>query len=463
MTNNIVNVNVSVVAAPAPSQLQNKGAIISVGGTNLAAGTTAILTMAADLTSRLVAPAAITSLAWASSVVTVTTTAAHGIPNGQVVPATIAGATPAGYNGTFQATSTGANTFTYPLVSNPGAETIPGTWVPLAATELSQAVTTFFAQGASQAVYVLELGMNGVTAAVASLVTFLAANPSQFYAFLVPREWDVNAAFLSLIGSWETPTSKLYFFTTTTISNYTQYSAVMKDVFLMVEAPSIGVNEFSCAASFFVAISQQPSPTNKVPPMSYQYLFGVTAYPIAGNAVLFTALKAANVNWVGTGAEGGIANTILFYGTTTDGKDFLKWWYGIDWVQVNADLLLSNYIIQESNDKINPLYYNQSGINRLQGVTASLMSLGISDGIVLGPIVLTQLDQQTFINNVNNGVYANQTPINAVPFTTYTTANPNDYGNEVYNGLTVAMIPQLGFKQITFNLSVSSFVAGTPI
>lgn len=460
MTNSIVNVNVNVVSAPAPSLLQNTGALLSVGGTTTAQGTSTLLTAMSDLTAILKQPAANSTLTWAGSVVTVTTAANHGIPNGKSLLVTIAGVSPTGYNGTFTATATGANTFTYPLVSNPGSETVPGTWVPADAAELNQMATTFFAQGSSQAVYVLELGLTDTTDAVAELVTWLAANPSTYYAFLVPREWDTNSAFLSLIGSWETNTSKLYFFVTTTTGTFSSYTAVMKDVFLMVEAPSIGVNEFSCAAPFFVALSQKPAPTNKVPPMSYQFLFSVTAYPTAGNAALFTSLKAANVNWVGTGAEGGVSNTILFYGTTADGKDFLKWWYGIDWVQINADLSLSNYIIQESNDKINPLYYNQQGINRLQGVAASLMSQGIGNGIVLGQVVLTNLDQQTFINNVNNGVYANKTPINAVPFATYTAANPNDYGNEVYNGLTVAMIPQLGFRQITFNLSVSGFVAG---
>lgn len=466
MVNPIVNVNVSIVAAPAPSLLQNKGAIISVGGTTTAAGTSTLLTAPSGLTPILVAPAPITTITWAASVVTVTTTSPHGIPNTKVVNVTIAGVAapgPGTYNGTFAATSTGANTFTYPLASNPGTATVPGTWVAAAAAQLNQAVTTFFAQGSQQAVYVLELGLLATTDAVGALVTWLGNNPATYYAFLVPREWDINTAFLALLGSWETPTSKLYFFITTTISNYTSYTAVMKDAFLMVEAPTIGATEFTCAAPFFVAISQQPAPTNKVPPMSYQYLFGVTAYPTAGNATILTQLKAANVNYVGTGAEGGIANTILLFGTTVDGKDFLKWWYGIDWVQINADLNLSNYIIQESNDKLNPLYYNQPGINRLQGVTASLMNTGVADGIVLGPIVLTALDQQTFINNVNDGVYANQTPINAVPFTTYTTQNPNDYGNEIYNGLSVAMTPQLGFRQITFNLSVSAFVAGTPI
>jgi hypothetical protein len=88
------------------------------------------------------AAAANTSLTWAASVVTVTTTAAHGIPVGQSVFVTIAGVTPAGYNGTFLATSTGANTFTYSLASNPGTETVPGTWVLVPVGSINDSTTT---------------------------------------------------------------------------------------------------------------------------------------------------------------------------------------------------------------------------------------------------------------------------------------------------------------------------------
>jgi hypothetical protein len=48
------------------------------------------------------------------------TKTAHGFSSGQYV--TIAGATPAAYNGTFPITVTGANTFTYVLPSDPGAD-----------------------------------------------------------------------------------------------------------------------------------------------------------------------------------------------------------------------------------------------------------------------------------------------------------------------------------------------------
>jgi len=460
MTNPIVQVNVSVVAAPTPSTLQSTGALISVGGTTTAASTKTLLTKAADLTAILRGVAALTSLVWSASTVTATTTAPHGIMIGQTIQATIIGASPAGYNGTFAITATGASTFTYPLAVNPGLETVPGSWTPEDVAELNAMVTTFFAQGANQAVYVLELGDQDVADAVTTLSTYIAANPGVFYAYLVPRTWDSVAGFLTFLASYEALTSKTYFFVTTTIGNYANYTAAMKCVFAMVEAPSIPATEFTCVWPFFRFISQAPSSTNRVPQMAYTFGFGVTPYPLAGNSALLTLLAAANVNYCGTGAEGGISTSVLFFGTTMDGKDALKYWYGIDWAQINADLVLANTVINGSNTSANPLYYNQDGINRLQGVVASLMNQGVADGIVLGQVLLTQLDPTTFNNNVATGVYANRTAVNAVPFLTYTTANPNDYAAGKYGGLSVAMTPQLGFKQIVFNLNVTTFVAG---
>jgi hypothetical protein len=66
----------------------------------------------------------VTAMTWSGGIVTVTV-AGHGYATGNVV--TIAGVTPAGYNGTYSVTVTGANTFTYALASNPGAVTVQGT------------------------------------------------------------------------------------------------------------------------------------------------------------------------------------------------------------------------------------------------------------------------------------------------------------------------------------------------
>lgn len=434
MANQIVTVNVTQTIAPAPSTLQRTGALISMGGTTTAAGDTTLLTEMADLTAILRAAAANSTLAWSGGTVTVTTAAPHGFTTSDVLSITIAGATPVAYNGTYDCTITGASTFTYALVSNPGANTLPGTYNLASAYELETMGDTFFAQGTSASVYVLELGDIPVDEAVAALETFIdATTPQFFYSYLVPRSWADSADFITLLADFQSTGGKTYFFVTVTESNYTDFTALMKDVFALIESPDAPATEFSLAAPFYAWLNNDPSTTNKVAPFAFRYLFGVTAYPIRGNKALFTTLKAASINWVGTGAEGGITNTVLMWGTTKDGRD-ATYWYSVDWVQINIDLDLSNEIINGSNNPINPLYYNQDGINRLQARAQATMNRGISYGLVLAPVTVAAID-----------------------FATYVIDNPSDYPLGRYAGLSVSYTPARGFVEIIFNVNVTDF------
>jgi hypothetical protein len=74
--------------------------------------------------STLQTPFSITSMTWNSRLVTATKTN-HGISDGDLV--VISGVTPSQYNGTYTVNVPTANTFTYELVSNPGAVTVQGT------------------------------------------------------------------------------------------------------------------------------------------------------------------------------------------------------------------------------------------------------------------------------------------------------------------------------------------------
>lgn len=373
---------------------------------------------------------------------------------------TISGATPAGYNGTFLATVASADTFTFPVASgltSPATGTIK--FSEAGSSELVAMATTFFAQGSQQAVYVLELGRGTPADGVTALGTFIGASPQFFYGYLVPRGWaDESSFYTTFVAQFESLTAKTYFWVTCTTSNYTHFTDLMKCVLTHVEAPGIPLTEFDAAADFWVALNYSPSSTNKVTPFAFSFLFGVTQFPIVGNNTLLATLKAAFVNWVGTGAEGGISNTTLFWGTTQDGNDF-TFWYSVDWVQINGDLRIANAVINGSNNPQNPLYYNQDGINRLQAVVAGLMTDGISFGLVLGDLVQTALDPVIFQQNLDSGKYAGKTVINAVPFILYNQQNPGDYKIGKYAGLTVAYVPARGFTQIVFNINVSNFVA----
>lgn len=434
-TPRIVNVNVSQIVAATPSQLQQTGALVSQGGTTLATNATQFLSQLSDLTSLLKAPLALTSLAWASSTVTATATVAHGVTIGQSFLVTIAGASPSGYNGTYVATATTTTAFTYALATNPGTETTPGTYTPPGQAELYSMAQTFFAQGNVTGVYVLELGAAAFpTGGITLLETWITANPGIFYAYLCPTEWDSFAGFATFLALYESTEAKTYFFVTTTSANLANYTAQMKDVFAFVPSPTAAASEFGCAAPFYSILNNQPSAVSKVPPTAFRYMTGVTPWPTQGYSTTINAILAANGNIILTGAEGGISNATLFEGTTADGNDF-SYWYSVDWVQIQAEQALANAIINGSNDPQNPLYYNQDGINRLRAIAQNTMNSGVAFGLVLPPVTVT-----------------------ATPFYTYTLENPNDYSKGIYNGLAVTYTPQLGFKLVTFNVTVSGFV-----
>lgn len=454
----IVQVNVSQTVAPAPNTLQSTGALISQGGTNLAAGTRSLIRAPADLTPIKQVAKAITDMSWLANVVTVNLPAAHGITVGQIVNMTIASATPAGYNGTFPCTATDADSFTYPLNVNPGLNTQAGTYIPADVAELTSMVTTFFAQGSQQAVYVLELGIGGAAAGVTALGNYIDNNPGVFYSYEVPKAWADEASYLTLVNRFLALTAKTYFFTTLSLDNYEDF-ADLKSVFGMVPAPNAPATEFTTSAPFRVTLNYKPSATNKVTPTAYSYLLGVTEYPQAGNVGTLEDILIGNANYVGNGAEGGISRTILRDGTTMDGRGF-NYWYSVDWVQINVDLDVAAAIINGSNNPQNPLYYNQDGINRLQSVIAGTMTRGVSAGLVFGAPVQVTMEPQAFIDAVENGDFAGQTVINAQPFISYSAQNPNDFAEGLYTGFQMAYTPNVGFKQIIINVNVTDFVTG---
>jgi hypothetical protein len=429
----IVTVNVTQTIAPAPNTLQRTGALVSQGATTITPGKVQLLTQLSDLTPLLVGAVSITSAVWTTGVVTLTTTTAHGIPSGDTATITVTGIQPSGYNGTFVGTSTGTNTLTYSLATNPGATTsLTGAVVtPEAVSDLVQMATTYFAQGPSVGVYVLELGYTTTpAAAITALNAYIESPVVQMYSYLIPTEMSLDSTFLAFAKNHDADNSSVYFWVTETISAYGVFTGV-KSVVSTVQDVTAPSTEWTAAAMFAVTLNYNPSNTNMVTPTCFSYVYGVTAF--TGTQTQQLALRNANVNYITTGAEGGITNTMVVWGVASDGNDF-TYWYSVDWVQINVNLMISNAIINGSNNPINPLYYNQAGINTLQKVSQGVMNSGIAFGLVLGPVT-----------------------VDAVPFTTYVTNNPSDYAIGKYAGLSVTYTPARGFTQIIFNVNVSSF------
>jgi len=221
------------------------------------------------------------------------------------------------------------------------------------------------------------------------------------------------------------------------VNNYSQFLGI-KSAVMRIKAPLDAITTSPAADMFALVLGSNPSETNKLAPFAFRYIYGSVAYPLT--PLDATNLKAAYVNYTDTGAEGGLPNVkTLKWGTTGDGRDF-SYWYAVDWVQTNLHLDLANEIINGSNNAINPLYYNQQGINRLQNRAQQTANRAVNYGMLLSTAL---------------------TPIvNAIDFIAYTTATPSDYAIGEYGGLSLSAVPARGFKTINFALNITDFVTG---
>ncbi|EKN4770345.1 hypothetical protein FG467_004271 [Yersinia enterocolitica] len=436
---NIVTVNVSQTIGAIPSNLQQMSAILSFGSTLQGASKPVLLTRNQDindLVKNAIGSLSAVSTAKSTSA-NVTLTLPEGVTigrdNNTEVEITISGCSPDVWNGTYTATVSGNNTLTWtiPDAQVNGSPTVLGQFTLTGSDELVTAVNGFFAQGNSIGVYLLELGHQmSVATQVSALKAYMDDPLRRFYAYLVPQSWDGKAEFINLAKLHTANEAMQYFFVITATPKDTNYVSPYSGIkSVIAQADDSFPTTNAAAAAMWNFVSASPSEINKVPPMAFRYLQAVNAHK--GKQSILSTMTKQNINYVDTGAEGGISNTILVKGVTSDGND-MTYWYSVDWVQINVDMQLANTVINGSNNPINPLYYNQDGIDRLQQVAQGVFNTGVSYGLVNG-----------------------QPVVNAVPFRTYIKNNPNDYGIGRYAGLSAVYTPMRGFVEIIFNINVT--------
>ena len=232
-------------------------------------------------------------------------------------------------------------------------------------------------------------------------------------------------------------TAKTYFCVNSSVTNVASYGVMgadsvwtgYKSIIAVVPSPTAQSGEFTSAAWLYNIAVNNPGPANKLAPFQYRYLFGVTPWPATGYSADIQTIANYGGNWVGTGAEGGISQNCLFKGTTSSLVQISEW-YGIDWAGINTDQAIANAVINGSNSNP-PLEYDQHGINTL----AEVAQQEIDDAVSFGCL--------------QSGV------ISATPFATYYAQSPGDYPAGIYNGLSCSAVGQAGFLNLVFNLNVS--------
>jgi hypothetical protein len=510
ITPQIVNLTAVVETAPVPSQLQQSGAIVSVGGTTLTPGTYQYCGNLAAINQISATSYAITSLSWASEEVTATVASGNLPSTGTQFTTTISGAAPTGYNGTYIATVASSTTFTYALASSPGTETTPGFYTISGTSPITYPATSFFAQGTAVGVYVLELGnVVGVDAQIATLDTWIETNPGVFYGYLVPAAWDyskdeVGSVVINNGGNGYTIAPTVTFSapggggTTATGTAIVQNGSVVAITITntgsgYTAAPTItfsgtGVGASATAnlaSALNILSSQYANPTGLT------YFFVTTSVANLANYANQKSVYATVPAPTATSQE--FDSGAMFYQWLVNspsasnplGPMSYRWLYGVTpWVvsgnQANINNVLTGYgnlIYQGSEGGI-----SKSGIwkgTTMDGTQAAWwygidwfqiqVKQALAAAVMNGsnqnpPLVYDQHGINTLLavaQNVANSAVQFQCAlsitITATSFSAYTTANPNNYQAGIYQGFSATVVGQNGFLVVGLALAAVQF------
>lgn len=424
ITPQIVNLTAVVTQAPAPSQLQQSGAFVSVGGSTLTSGTYQYV---GDLSS------ATSILSSGGNHAELSDMATTFFAQGNAVGAYVLEL------GTQSSPNAGVSELSTWITDNPNvfySYLVPENW--------DQPITSV-SGSISGSTLTVSLVISG-TVAIGQVVGGTGVQPSTSITAGSGTSWTVSTSGNAVTGEVLTltnpleilvadnssPTSKTYFFITSTSGSISQYSP-NKAAQAYVMAPTAPSTEFTAAAAFYQWLVNNPSQANPLPPMAYRYVYGVTPWPQSGQTASVNSILTNYGNLIFTGAEGGISTSCLFKGTTMDGQQG-SWWYGVDWFQIQVKQALAAAVINGSNSNP-PLLYNQAGINALQKIAQNIGNDAVKFGCALSVTVT------------------------ATPFATYVQQNPSDYNAGLYKGLSATMVGPSGFLTVDFYLDAVQFVA----
>lgn len=511
ITPTIVNLSAVVTLAPTPSQLQQSGAIVSVGGTTLPAGTYQYCGNLAAVNAIAATSYAITSLAWSTG--TVTATVASGVlPTvGSTFTTTISGATPSGYNGTYVATVASSTTFTYAVTSNPGTETVAGYFTLSGTSPITSAATTFFAQGQAVGVYILELGdVVGVDAQIAALQTWITNNPNVFYAYLVPSAWDYSKDEVGTIvinngGSGYTSVPTVGFtgggggtgaagtaviqngqvvavnitnpgsgYTSTPTVTFTggggsgaqatavlvsamyelasQYANPTAKTYFFVTTSVANITNYAAQKSVFAVVPSPTAPQSEFPAAAFFYQWLVNL-PSAANPLgpMSYRYLFGVTPWPATGYAANIQTVLSNYGNL---------------VLTGAEGGISTACAFKGTtmDGAQAIWWYGIDWFQIQGKQAMAAAV-INGSNQIPPLIYNQHGINTLLatlQNVANSAVAFQCALTitltATDFNTYTTQNPTNYAAGIYNGFTANVVGPNGFLVIGIAMNAIQFV-----
>lgn len=266
------------------------------------------------------------------------------------------------------------------------------------------------------------------------LQTYLNNNPRQNYLYILDAASSQDTDIQAITKTYDSYLSYTVFLLTLSVAQSKTYGSHKGGIVFSPSADQPST-EFGASVIAYMFASLSPSVSTKITPFNYRFVTGVTPYAdVSSND--FQAVIGTNTNVIIPATAGGLDSNMLLGGQYSDGNA-INLWYGADYASLSATRRLAQIIIEGSNNGVNPLFFDQQGINRLSAGVKQTLNKCIDVGAIIGPI-----------------------DVEAIDFATYALANPDLFKDGIYTGISFTVIPARGFNAITYVMTVD-FTAST--
>lgn len=263
-------------------------------------------------------------------------------------------------------------------------------------------------------VYALPSGFYNDASTAALTNKYVGTNSKQYFALEIPSDWETN----NKLSLYEGQKSVWAFYNNVANSSVSVLGAVL--------------GKFA-SSSFDISSSLKASPIN------YKLLSGFS-YTELINSQQRTLINS-NVTYISSKAN----NTLIMNGRTMDSRP-IDYWYQWDLTAFNIEQAITQLILNGVNNPNYAIRYNQDGIDTISASIVARLNTMINFGCVteFGATYNSATDELTNIGYIY-----------ATDYYTYIAAEPENYQNEIYGGISFYIRIGRYIRQVVLNVTLN--------
>lgn len=280
---------------------------------------------------------------------------------------------------------------------------------------------------------------------IKALEEYLTNATEAAYIYYLPQQMLSDARISSRIyQKYNDLTSKTYFFINCSGDADIESNQIInnasnsKCVAVFYNNTQAGYNLAASVCGLFASYKFDISDTNPASPFNYKTLEGVKFNTLT--QAMQQSLIQASLNFMSTLAN----NNVLLNGRYADTYP-IDYRYQWDLVSFEVENSLQTLILNGVNNPIYIVKYNQDGIDTIRSNIKATLNRMINQGCVT--------DFSATLNSAT-GEMENLGDITAIEFNTYVLANPQDYENEIYGGISFYLRIGRYIRQVVLSITL---------